>query len=116
MPEAKVTMTVRKPNATVSIIDIEGQMTGFAEKVMNEAYEQASSNGVAFILLNFTDLEYMNSSGIGLLVTMLIRAQRSNSKLAAYGLSPHYRQIFELTRLEDAIAIFETETDALEAV
>lgn len=115
MPEAKVTMTVRKPNSTVSVIDIEGQVTGFAEKVMNEAYEQASANGVSFILLNFAKLEYMNSSGIGLLVTMLIRAQRSNCKLAACGLSSHYRQIFELTRLEDAIAIFETETDALEA-
>lgn len=116
MPEVKVTMTVRKPNASVSVIDIEGQVTGFAEKVMNEAYEEASANGATFILLNFTDLEYMNSSGIGLLVTMLIRAQRSKCKLAACGLSPHYRQIFELTRLEDAIAIFETEADALETV
>ncbi|MEO1287976.1 MAG: STAS domain-containing protein [Chloroflexota bacterium] len=116
MPEAKVTMTVRKPNSTVSIIDIEGQVTGFAEKVMNEVYEEANANGASFILLNFAKLEYMNSSGIGLIVTMLIRAQRNNNKLAAYGLSPHYRQIFELTRLEDAIAIFETEADALEAV
>ncbi|MEO0596643.1 MAG: STAS domain-containing protein [Chloroflexota bacterium] len=116
MPEAKVAMTVRKPNSTVSIIDIEGQVTGFAEKVMNEVYEEASANGASFILLNFAKLEYMNSSGIGLIVTMLIRAQRNNNKLAAYGLSPHYRQIFELTRLEDAIAIFETEADALEAV
>lgn len=116
MPEAKVTMTVRKPNTSVGIIDIEGQFTGFAEKVMNEAYEQASASGASFILLNFAKLEYMNSAGIGLLVTMLIRAQRNNCKLAACGLSPHYRQIFELTRLEDAITIFETESDALETV
>lgn len=116
MPEAKVMMTVRKPNASASVIDIDGQVTGFAEKVMNEAYEQASADGATFILLNFTNLEYMNSSGIGLLVTMLIRAQRNNCRLAACGLSPHYRQIFELTRLDDAIAIYETEADALAAV
>jgi anti-sigma B factor antagonist len=47
---------------------------------------------------------------------MLIRAQRNNCRLAAYGLSSHYRQIFELTRLDDAIAIFESEADALAAV
>ena len=116
MPEANVSMSVRKPSQGISVIDIVGQVTGFAEKVMTEAYEQASANGTKFILLNFTELEYMNSSGIGLLVTMLIRAQRSNCKLAACGLSSHYRQIFELTRLDDAIAIYETEGDALEAV
>ncbi len=116
MPQAKVNMSVRKPSPGVGVIDVEGQVTGFAEKVMNEAYEEASANGVTFVLINFEKLEYMNSSGIGLLVTILIRAQRSKCKLAACALSPHYRQIFELTRLEDAIAIFETEADALSAV
>jgi len=116
MPEANVSMTVRKPSSAVSVIDIDGQVTGFAEKVLAEAYDEAIAGGANFVLLNFTNLEWMNSSGIGLLVTMLIRAQRNNSRLAAFGLSAHYRQIFELTRLDDAIAIFETEADAMEAV
>ena len=115
MPEVNVSMNVRKPNSSVSVIDIEGQVTGFAEKVLSEAYDEASSNGTKYILLNFSGLEYMNSSGIGLLVTTLIRAQRNDCRLAAYGLSDHYRQIFELTRLDDAIAIYESEADALEA-
>ena len=55
----------------------------------------------------------MNSSGIGLLVTLLVRAQRQKQKLAAYGLSEHYRQIFDLTRLNEAIAIYDSEADAL---
>jgi anti-sigma B factor antagonist len=116
MPELNVSMTVRNPADAVNVIDIAGQVTGFAEQILGEAYDEANQSGTTMILLNFTDLEYMNSSGIGLLVTMLIRAQRSNCRLAAYGLSSHYRQIFELTRLDDAIAIYETEADALEAV
>ena len=116
MPEVNVSMQVRKPSSSVSVIDIEGQVTGFAEKVLAEAYDDATSDGANIVLLNFTNLEWMNSSGIGLLVTMLIRAKRNNCRLAAFGLSPHYRQIFELTRLDDAIAIFETEADAMEAV
>ena len=51
----------------------------------------------------------MNSGGIGLLVTLLVRAQRNASSIFAYGLTDHYRQIFELTRLDEVIAIHETE-------
>ena len=57
----------------------------------------------------------MNSSGIGLLVTLLVRAKRNHQRILAYGLSEHYRQIFELTRLDEAIAIYETEDAALAA-
>jgi anti-sigma B factor antagonist len=80
-----------------------------------DAYAQASATGAKLILLNFSRLEYMNSSGIGLLVTLLIRANRQNQKIAAFGLSPHYRDIFELTRLDEAIHIYDTEPAALAA-
>lgn len=75
----------------------------------------ADAQGARTIILNFTDLAYMNSSGIGLLVTLLIRAKRANQRLLACGLSEHYRQIFELTRLNDAIAIYASEDAALQA-
>jgi anti-sigma B factor antagonist len=58
----------------------------------------------------------MNSGGIGLLVTLLVRANRAKQRLLACGLNDHYRQIFELTRLDEAISIFDTEADALAAV
>ena len=55
----------------------------------------------------------MNSSGIGLLVTLLIRINRQNQRLIAFGLNQHYKQIFELTRLNEAIPICETEAEAV---
>jgi anti-sigma B factor antagonist len=76
MPQANVSMTVRKTGASASIIDIQGEVTAFAEGVLTEAYNEASANSVRAIILNFNGLEYMNSSGIGLLVTILIRAKR----------------------------------------
>lgn len=115
MPQANVKMNVRKPNAEVSVIDIEGEVTAFAESVLMDAYSEASSNGKKAIILNFSDLDYMNSSGIGLLVTLLIRAQRQGQSLLAYGLSEHYRQIFELTRLNEAISCFQGEQEAVAA-
>ena len=52
---------------------------------------------------------------IGLLVTLLIRTQRQKQRLLAYGLSEHYQQIFELTRLNEAITIYNGEGEALAA-
>jgi anti-sigma B factor antagonist len=67
-------------------------------------------------VLDFTGLDYMNSGGIGLLVTLLVRANRQKQKLLACGLNDHYRQIFELTRLDEAITIHDSEADALAAL
>ena len=116
MPKSNVTISVRNVNATTSVFDIDGEVTGFAEEVLMDAYTRASMHGAKNIVLNFTDLDYMNSSGIGLLVTLLVRVQRQKQKLLAFGLSEHYKQIFELTRLNEAIGIYETEQEAVRAV
>ncbi len=113
MPQANVVMNVRKINNTVSIIDIAGDVSAFAEDVLMEAYSEASSPTTRTIILNFNGLEYMNSSGIGLLVTLLIRANRQKQRILAFGLSDHYKHIFELTRLNEAIGIYDTEADVL---
>ena len=114
MSQPNVTMNIRHAAPTISIIDIQGEVTGTAETILTNAYTEASAKA-SIILLNFSGLEYMNSSGIGLLVTLLIRAQRQNLRLAAFGLSEHYQEIFELTRLNEAITLFNTEADALQA-
>ena len=115
MPQAQVTMDVRKVNDKVSIIDVKGELTAFAEGVLMEAYNQASDGRVRAIVMNFEGLEYMNSSGIGLLVTLLIRVNREKQRLLTYGLSEHYRNIFQITRLDDAIGIYDSEESALRA-
>ncbi len=57
----------------------------------------------------------MNSGGIGRLVTVIVCANRRQQKLMACGLIEHYRQMFELTRLDEAITIHDTEAAALTA-
>lgn len=116
MPQAKVVMNVRQVNATTSIIDIQGEITAFAEQVMMQAYAEASTPTTRVLILNFTGLEYMNSSGIGLLVTLLIRVNRQKQRLLSYGLNDHYRHIFNLTRISDAIRIYASEAEAVAAV
>ena len=112
MSPAKATMTVRKVTDKTHVIDIQGEITAAAENVLMDAYTQATSAGAQKIVLNFAGLDYMNSSGIGLLVTLLIRTQRHKQRLLACNLSDHYEQIFELTRLNEAIPIYPDEADA----
>ena len=116
MTQSKVNFQVRKPSYKAAVIDIQGEMNAQAESPLMEAYTQASSPGVQAIILNFSGLDYMNSSGIGLLVTLLIRVQRQKQKMLAYGLSEHYREIFSLTRLDSAIGIYTGEAEALAAL
>ena len=97
------------------MIDFDGEVSGFAEDTVMDAYQQASKDDTRAIVLNFEKLEYLNSSGIGLLVTILIRVQRQEVRLLACGLSSHYREIFALTRLDEAIGIYPTESEAIAA-
>lgn len=112
MTMTNLTTHIREVTAGVRVIDIQGEITAFSEEAISSAHDQAGKGATA-VILNFTDLEYMNSGGIGLLVTTLIRAQRSGHALRAYGLSEHYRQIFNLTRLDEAISIYDDEVSAI---
>jgi anti-sigma B factor antagonist len=99
----------------VAILDIEGEITASSEEALGEAYAEGADGGTKAVVLNFTGLEYMNSGGIGLLVTLLVRANRAKQQLLAFGLTDHYRQIFELTRLDEAIGIYDDEAAAVAA-
>lgn len=95
------------------VIDIAGDVTAASEHDLMRAFDQANNGATSVIALDFGDLDYMNSGGIGLLVTLLVRANRQRQRLVAFGLDDHYRQIFELTRLDEAITLYDSERSAV---
>jgi anti-sigma B factor antagonist len=115
MPQANATMNIIKPNDHTSIIEVNGEITASAENSLMEAYNSINLPGIRNIILDFNHMDYMNSSGIGLLITLLVRANRQGQKLFATGLNEHYRRIFELTRLNEAINIFPSVEEAVAA-
>lgn len=115
MADSSITMTVRKVDPAISIIDITGDITANAEQDLMRAYTEATESSARVVILNFTGLQYMNSSGIGLLVTLMIRMNRLKQRLLAYGLSEHYAHIFALTRLNEAIGTYDSESAAIAA-
>jgi anti-sigma B factor antagonist len=106
------TVEVTRAGST-AILRISGEITGGSEPALMDAYVKAGD--AKSIVLDFSTLDYMNSGGIGLLVTLLVRTQRAGQKLLAVGLSEHYKQILSLTRLDEAIAIHDDEGAALAA-
>ena len=113
MEKPATRMDIRQADGRTAVIDIRGDVTAASESVLMSAYEKSAQQGARRLVLNFSGLEYMNSGGIGMLVTLLVRANRQNRQLAAFGLSDHYREIFELTRLDEAITIYDDERSAL---
>jgi len=103
-----------RPTDGVIAIDMTGDIDGAAEEVMNQAYSQAERAGADPVLLNFTQVGYINSTGIALIVGLLARARKSHRKLVTYGLSDHYQEIFRITRLSDFMGMFEDEASALQ--
>jgi hypothetical protein len=57
MPQAQVKMNVRKASERASIIDVEGELTAFAEGVLMDAYNQSCAEGARVIILHFVGLE-----------------------------------------------------------
>jgi anti-anti-sigma factor len=63
--------------------------------------------------LNFEGTGFINSTGIALIVGLLASARAHAIPIRAYGLTPHYREIFEITRLADYLAITPDEESAV---
>jgi anti-sigma B factor antagonist len=109
-------LNVRYATPQISVIEIRGEVNSSAESQLMEAYNLAQQPCVRAIVLNFEKMQFMNSSGIGLLITLLIRATRQGQKLTAAGFNPHFQRIFELTRLREAIPFYPSEEQALKAM
>ena len=98
--------------AGVAVIELNGDIDAFAEEAMNTAYEQAAPENASPILLNFEGTGYINSTGIALIVSLLARARKERRQVMASGLSDHYREIFQITRLADFMTIYPDEATA----
>lgn len=113
MENNALSTNIRKISPFANVIDIHGAVNSFTEKTLIDAYTRAIQGNIRSVIINFSDMTYMNSFGIGMLVMLLIRAKREGKSIIGYGLSDHYKTVFELTRLDQAIPIYESEGTAL---
>lgn len=97
----------------VAVIDLAGDVDRAAEAALEAAWEQATAERPDAVVLNFEGAGYINSTGIALIVGLLARGRAAGIEVRAFGLTPHYREIFEITRLADFLAINPDEDSAV---
>ena len=95
-----------------AVLALHGDVNASAEAALQGAYAQATSGNPGAVVLDFSDVEYINSTGIALIVGLLAQARAREVEVRATGLSDHYREIFEITRLADFMTIEEGDDDA----
>lgn len=92
-----------------AVIDLSGDINAAAEPVLTDAYDRVSAAGCNKVVLNFAGTEFINSTGIAMVVGLLAKARQDRRSVSACGLTDHYRHIFEITRLADFMPIYEDE-------
>lgn len=79
------------------------------------AIDGAISNGQAKLVLNFKDVNFINSSGLGRLVLAAKRAESNQGSIKISNLSDDLRELFTFTRLDAKIPVFDSEEEAVQS-
>ena len=100
----------------VSVLRFEGDIASTSKEAVLGSYQALPKQTVKTILLDFTKVDYINSSGIALVIQMLIEASNSAQKVYAYGLSPHFTKVFTMVGITKYAGLFPDQTAALAAL
>lgn len=109
---SEFTATTRHRSGS-AIVDLRGDLDGRAEAQLDAALATVTETPVPTLVLNFSEVGYINSTGIALIVGVLAKARREAIAVRVCGLSDHYQHIFEITRLADFMAFFPDEETAI---
>lgn len=99
--------------SSIPVVVLHGQLDSRADAALQAAAEEAMRGEVTAVLLDFAGVDYMNSTGIALIVGLLAQARTHQVAVLVCGLSEHYQHIFEITRLADFMQFFPDEEAAV---
>lgn len=108
--EVKVLMD-RKDDVT--ILNMEGDITSFAEEEILSHFNEGLDGGAQKFLLDFSSVEYINSSGIAIIIQLLSSARKKDAKVLCCGLSPHFQKVFEMVGLKKYTEMYDSSEEAI---
>ena len=97
----------------MDIIDIAGQLDAFTTPDVKAEFKKLTDSRHYKLILNFEDVDYVNSTGIGAIVAVAQQVRRRKGDLKLYGMKPDIRKVFDLVGASKILEIFETEQEAL---
>ncbi|MBI4902945.1 MAG: STAS domain-containing protein [Acidobacteria bacterium] len=112
-----VTQTKTKvdENGDLAVLRFEGDITSHSEEAVLGKY-RALNAATKKILLDFSKVPYLNSSGIALVIQLLMAANKASQKVVCFGLSAHFVKVFTMLGLAKYTSLHADETAAREAV
>ncbi len=100
-------------HGSVALLDIQGDITGFSEPFLNEAYKNVDKQGASNILLKTERDIYINSGGIAVLIQILAQTKQNNQLIGITGISDHFKKIFSMVGITRFAKIYDTVDEAL---
>ena len=111
---SQVVKEIRRLDQAVAV-DIRGDVDLHRSPALRETLARLIEENPVRLVLNLTEVGYMDSSGVATLVEALQRIQRKKGRLQLHSLRPRVRSIFEIARLESIFEIYSSEDEALKA-
>jgi anti-sigma B factor antagonist len=101
----------------ITILDLEGNVImGGGSQLLRDTIRRLIEEGKLQVLLNFGGVKYIDSSGIGELVSGLVALNREGGQLRLFNLTERVEEVMTLSSLLSLFEIFKDEADALAAV
>jgi anti-anti-sigma factor len=97
----------------VAVIELHGDLDSSGDAAVKQAYHEAIDGGASTVLFNMSGTQYINTSGISVLITVVMEAKKAGHKILVSGVSPHYKKVFDLVRFSTYVTMFDTEEAAL---
>jgi anti-anti-sigma factor len=101
---------------SVTILRFEGDIASTSKDAVLGAYQALPKATTKLILLDFTKVDYINSSGIALVIQLMIEASNSEQKVYAFGLSAHFTKVFTMVGITKYAQLFADQDAALAAL
>lgn len=99
----------------VTVLRFEGDIASTSKDAVLGLYQKLPKETAKLILLDFTGVDYINSSGIALVIQLLIEASHSEQTVFACGLSAHFTKVFTMVGITKYARLFSTQAEALAA-
>ena len=110
--EMDLGIAVRR-NGRVTVIELTGELDAYTSARFREVMVEAIEEGGGNLIVSMTDVEYIDSSGLGALVGGLKRSSERNGRIVLVCTQPQVRKVFEITGLRKVFPIYDAEEDAM---
>ncbi|HEY1646542.1 MAG TPA: STAS domain-containing protein [Terracidiphilus sp.] len=100
----------------VTVLRFEGDIASTSKDAVLGAYHSLPKETSKLILLDFTRVDYINSSGIALVIQLLIEAANAAQKVYAFGLSAHFTKVFTMVGITKYAQLFPDQNAAIAAL